>query len=77
MHGLVDGDMFRCRQLINPGEFGEGVINLPDAGRLRRCPSCGLVHRVVFHRLTVPVGAAARSPPRALRGLSRVGATLR
>jgi len=63
MHDLVDGDMFRCRQLIKLGEFGEGIINLPDAGRLRSCPAFRLVQRVVFHRLTVPVGATARSAP--------------
>ena len=77
MHDLKDGDMFRRGQLVKPGEFGEGVINLPDAGGLRSCPRFGLVHRVVFHRLTVSVGATARSAPRAKRGLGRVGAALR
>lgn len=61
MHDLVDRDMFRCRQLIKLGEFGKGIINLPDAGWFRSCPALGLVQRIVFHRLTVPVGAAARS----------------
>jgi hypothetical protein len=65
MHDLEDGDMFRRRQLVKSGEFGKSIINLPDAGDLRSCPTFGLVQRVVLHRLTVPVGAAARSAPRA------------